>query len=165
MVQLLAASACRGQFSSSMPESYSSSAVSLAGALKFKWTLQFRFHTNTTLKTEWVELQGIWSQIWHTCSPAQQRDSDLIYLGWDFPWTTSLSSSTAMMSECGTSNMGSRRSFSYWEKKCYCVTLLEPDWYFFDMRVKKKSEIYILANIHTIFARRHALKAGYFTVK
>lgn len=49
MVQLLAASACRGQFSSSMPESYSSSADSLAGALKFKQKLQFE--TQTTRET------------------------------------------------------------------------------------------------------------------
>lgn len=34
--QLLAASACRGQFSSSMPESYSSSGDSLVGALEFR---------------------------------------------------------------------------------------------------------------------------------
>lgn len=36
VVQLLAASACRGQLSSSMPESYSSSEDSLVGALEFK---------------------------------------------------------------------------------------------------------------------------------
>lgn len=40
-------------------------------------------------------------------------DTDLMYLGSDFPTTASLSSSTAVMSECGTSNMGSRRRVSY----------------------------------------------------
>lgn len=45
------------------------------------------------------------------------RDTNLTYLGCVFPWTTSWSSSTATMSECGTSNMGSRSSFSYIQRR------------------------------------------------
>ena len=118
MFQLLAASACRGQFSSSMPESYSSSAVSLAGALQFKWRLRFRFQNTQT----WSRATGTWSPACCTHEPVLW-DTDLIYLGRAFPMTMSLFSSTAMMSECGTSNMGSRRSFSYWRRYVnYCVT-------------------------------------------
>lgn len=68
MAQLLAASACRGQFSSSMPESYSSSAGSLAGALQFRWKLQFSQTRH-------------WSVHEHcpiVAPPSERRDTDLM---------------------------------------------------------------------------------------
>lgn len=113
MVQLLAASACRGQFSSSMPESYSSSEESLAGALKFKWKTWVKFRSALGLCV--LGFRKRISNTTHMCV------TDLMYLGCDFPWTTSLFSSTAMMSECGTSNMGSRRSFSCVRKEDFTL--------------------------------------------
>lgn len=41
--------------------------------------------------------------------------SHLMYWAGAFPWTTSLFTSTATISECGTSNIGSSSSFSCWE--------------------------------------------------
>lgn len=145
---MLAASACRGQFSSSMPESYSSSEESLAGALKHTHKRQCRVRktgrggasqrskvslrpfcpTQNRLKGQQrfsfqQETANRGLECLHEAVPVwshgrqANRDPHLMYLGWDFPNTTSLSSSTAMMSECGTSNMGSRRSFSCLGKK------------------------------------------------
>lgn len=81
VVQLLAASACRGQFSSSMPESYSSSADSLAGALKFKWKLQFRFQTTQRWRLSALGLRNGIFNMTHT-SPCRVRREMLTWCIW-----------------------------------------------------------------------------------
>ena len=105
---MLAASACLGQFSSSTPESYSSSVDTFTGALEVKCEPQFSFHITwlgcaelgcAALKVSDLGRGHEKVAIYGGGEESNEMCSDLTYLGSDFPWTTSLVDSTAMMSE------------------------------------------------------------------
>lgn len=69
--------------------------------LIYKVYIEFPGLSNHRMKTEKTYIV-----IYRVCS-------DLMYRGCAFPLTTSWLTSTATISECGTSNIGSSSSFSY----------------------------------------------------